>query len=135
MLFAYALSGETTLTAEAIQELRHVAEGLAAENLPAGEALGFTWDTLVPGTQAEGVFLRGYQQVNTRPQALWLIHCLRRLSQRFPAYRLYLSGWRDLPMTELAAGEFLLFGDTYGHALAGLAAEHTEPLRRHLRSS
>lgn len=130
MLFAYALSGETTLTAEAIQELRQVAEGLAQENMPAGESLDFVWDSLVPGTQAEGVFLRGYQQVRQRAQALWVVHTLRRLSQRFPQYRVILSGWADLPMTEITGGEFALFGDTYDRALAALAADNIQGLRR-----
>jgi hypothetical protein len=130
MLFAYALSGETTLTAEAIQELRQVAEGLAQENLPAGETLDFVWDTLVPGTQTEGVFLRGYQQVRQRTQALWVVHTLRRLSQRFPQYRVILSGWADLPMSEIQAGEFALFGETYDRALATLAADNTQAIRR-----
>ena len=130
MLFAYALSGDTLLSAEVIAELRAVASGLAQENLPPGETLEFVWDSLVPGTQADGVFLRGYQQVRSRGQALWLIHTLRRLSQRFPQYRVMLSGWADLPMTEIASGEFALFGDAYERALAALAADHTQAIRR-----
>jgi hypothetical protein len=135
MLFAYALSGETTLSAEAISELRQVAEGLAQENLPAGETLDFVWDSLAPGTRTEGVFLRGYQQVRNRTQALWLIHTLRRLSCRFPQYRVMLSGWGDLMMTEVVAGEFELFADAYEVALAGLAHANTQPIRRHIRSN
>lgn len=130
MLFAYALSGETMLSAEAIAELRQVAFDLAQENLPAGSTLDFVWDSLIPGTQADGVFLRGYQQVRTRTQALWLIHTLRRLSERFPHYRVVLSGWADLPMTEIARGEFELFADAYERALATLAADNTQAIRR-----
>lgn len=130
MLFAYALSGDTTLSAEAISELRQVAEGLAQEHLPAGETLDFVWDALIPGTQAEGVFLRGYQQVRGRTQALWLIHTLRRLSVRFPSYRVVLSGWADLPMTELVAGDFEIFADSYERALATLTADHAQDVRR-----
>lgn len=132
MLFAYALSGDTTLTAESIQELRQVAEGLAAENLPADDELGFVWDSLIPGTEAEGVFLRGYQQVRNRTQALWVIHTLRRLSQRFPQYRVMLSGWGDLPMTEVVAGEFELFAESYDRALATLAADNIQAIRRRI---
>ncbi|MNS22553.1 hypothetical protein D3C72_543500 [compost metagenome] len=134
MLFAYALSGDTTLTGEAIHELRQVADDLAAENLPAGETLGFVWDALTPGTQAEGVFLRGYQQVRNRTQALWLINTLRRLSQRFPQYRVVLSGWGDLPMTEVVAGEFELFATAYDRALAALAADNTQGFRGRVSS-
>jgi hypothetical protein len=134
MLFAYALSAETTLNAETIAELRQVASDLAAENLPAGETLDFVWDALIPGTVAEGVFLRGYQQVRNRTQALWVIHTLRRLSCRFPQYRVVLSGWGDLMMTEIEAGEFSLFADAYEIALAGLAHANTQPLPK-LRSN
>lgn len=134
MLFAYALSGEGLLTAEAIQELRSVAEDLARENLPAGDQLGFFWEGLQPGTVADGTFLRGYQHIADREEALWVVQTLRRLSERFPQYGIYLSGWGDLPMTQLRAGRFELFADTYDTALALLAHHHSASLRPKTRS-
>jgi hypothetical protein len=130
MLFAYAISGDATLTPALIDELRDVATHLAEENLPCVVTLGFDWASLQPGP-VEGTFLRGYQRVADRTDALYLVQCLRRLSQRFPRFSFYLSGAGDLPMTQLQAGRFELFAETYDRALRAFEAAHAHPLRRH----
>ena len=134
MLIAYAISGDTTLTHEAIAELRDVAEGLCRENLPAELTLGFDWESLVPGARVEGTFLRGYQHVANRSEALYVVQCLRRLSERFPDYSFYLSGTGELPMTQLKGGEFELFAETYERALATFRTSQTQGWRRGVRS-
>jgi hypothetical protein len=45
-----------------------------------------------------------------------------------------LSGWGDLPMTEMVAGEFALFGSAYDRALAALAADNTQNFRHRISS-
>jgi hypothetical protein len=130
MLFAYAVSGNLTLTNAVIAELQAVADHLAHEYCPQSAGLGFVWGALVPGDTVNGSFLRGYDQVEDRTQALWLVQALRRFSERFPALTIYLSGWGELPMTQLKAGQFELFADTYDTALAVLGHTHGAPMRR-----
>lgn len=134
MLFAYAVSGDTTLTAADIRELSLAVDTLRVEHLPSTVPMSLDPQTLVPGTRIEGVFLRGYDQVVTRGEALWLVNALRTLSARFPQYTIYLSGWGELPMTELRAGEFTMFAETYTRALTEFAATQTAMLHRKARA-
>lgn len=130
MLFAYAVSGDTTLTASDIRDLSLAIDEIRRAHLPTEMTLGLDAHTLVPGTRVDGVFMRGYQQLVTKGEAMWLVNGLRQLSRQFPAYTIYLSGWGELPMTELRAGEFTMFADTYERAHAEFAAAHSALLRR-----
>lgn len=130
MLFAYAVSGDTTLTASDIRALSAAIETIRLEHLPATLNLGLDTHTLVPGTRVEGVFLRGYEQIVTQGEAMWMVQALRTLSARFPQYGIFLSGWGELPMTELRAGAFAMFAETYERSLGEFAAAQNTMLRR-----
>ena len=134
MLFAYAVSGDTTLTAADIRELSQAIATIGEEHLPAELSLGLDTNSLVPGTRVQGVFLRGYEQVFTKGEAMWMVQALRALSARFPTYAIFLSGWGELPMTELRGGEFGMFAETYQRALTEFAVTQRAMGRRQARA-
>lgn len=122
MLFAYTISGEMTLANEIIDELHQAVEAVERE-YPACGALPFDWDCLVPDSEVEGTFLRGYRHVESREATLSIVEGLRQLSAKLPACTIYLSGGLDLPMTQIEDGEFELFAETYESALAAHSVE------------
>lgn len=134
MLFAYAVSGDTTLTPSDIRTLASGLDAIRQEHLPAELGLGLDTNTLVPGTKLDGVFLRGYEQVHTKGEAMWLVNALKLLSARFPQYAIFLSGWGDLPMTEIRGGEFGMFAETYERALREFAAAQAAMVRGQARA-
>lgn len=129
MLFAYAISGDTLLSTEALDELRAAAAHIESEHMPSG-SFGFDWESLAPETRVEGTFLRGYQHVGTRTETLEVALALQALSARFPQYMIYMSGAGDLPMTQLVAGEFELFAETYERALDSVRVTIERTARR-----
>lgn len=121
MLVAYAFSGELVLTPSFVEALHAEADRLATAFLD--EPLPLDWARVPVGEQVHGPFLRGARHVRSRRQALAAIASLQALSRRFPEVRLYCSGAYDLPMTQLAGGEFELFGETYAQALETLHSQ------------
>lgn len=117
MLFAYAISGDTLLSAEALDELRSAAAHIESEHMPSG-SFGFDWESLAPESRVSGTFLRGYQHVGSREEALEVALALQALSARFPQFMIYMSGAAGLPMTQLVGGAFELFAETYETALS-----------------
>jgi hypothetical protein len=115
MLLAFSISGETTLDAAMVRELRRTAEALAITLLPQSD-LGIDWSALKEGP-VEGSFLRGYKPLFERTAALNFVNYLKQLSVKLPQYAFYLSGWGDLPLTQLKAGEFEIFAAVYERAL------------------
>lgn len=130
MLFAFAVTADETLSPAALAELGTVATGLAQEYLGPGAVLSWQQPSAGP---AGSVFWRGALPLEERLQVLWRVAVLRRLSQRFPGLTVMISGWKDLPPTQLRAGEFQLFGDTYEPALEALAQVEIRAVRRHIR--
>lgn len=115
MLLAYSLTADGLLTAETIDAIRRTEEALGAELLGTPD-LALGWHHVAPGP-VEGTFVRGYAHTASRGRALALIEALRRLSREFPGVAVLVSGWGDLPMTTIRAGEFEMFADVYVRAL------------------
>lgn len=115
MLFVYAISWEGRAAGPTPQERSAVTDTLAQI---AASLLTPTFSVGLAPPSPDAATLRGYAPVAHRADALALIESLRQLGERFSDLTIAFSGWGELPPTQIRGGQFELFRERYGRALA-----------------